>query len=97
MFGVIHTNEQQVTRWMIDIPGLGGRCLRVVSQRWFDVTVLLLICVSGALLAPQCDVNWPEAGSSMEYIMYVVDIFFTVAFTLEMALKAGSTPQAAAG
>jgi hypothetical protein len=62
-------------------------CLRLTDHSWFQTLTMTLIGVSSALLAPECDVNWPAPGSATEQWVDSADLFLTAAFAAEMALK----------
>jgi len=70
-----------------DVDHLRLHCLRLIDHRYFQFVVLMLICASSFLLAPQADVDWPVPGSSTEWWVDAADICFTAAFTVEMLLR----------
>ena len=60
--------------------------LRLVTHPLFELLVLISIGVSSGLLAAETH-TFPDSDTQTGIAFYVVDIIFTVLFTLEMVLK----------
>ena len=59
---------------------------RFVSHAMFENVILLLILASSVLLATETK-TWPVEGSETANLYALIDIVFTIIFTLEMVLK----------
>jgi len=59
---------------------------KVVGHKMFENIILLLILSSSVLLATETK-NWPAEGSTAATWYALIDITFTIIFTIEMGLK----------
>mmetsp|Transcript_62096 Transcript_62096/g.110645 ORF Transcript_62096/g.110645 Transcript_62096/m.110645 type:complete len:1592 (-) Transcript_62096:106-4881(-) len=72
-------------------PGFRGWCQKVVQNRYFTTTILLLILANSLFLA--VDTPWTQNNCFQEpcdthsMILYITDVFFTFVFLMEMLLK----------
>eukprot|EP01050_Picozoa_sp_SAG11_P006777 SAG11_NODE_541_length_8643_cov_21.904963_2_plen_204_part_00 len=70
-----------------------GSAMRIVHNKWFEPVILVVIlanCVAMALDQPSLDERImidPRNDATMVEILFYVDVFFTLFFTVEMLLK----------
>ncbi|CAL6322264.1 unnamed protein product [Bathycoccus prasinos] len=91
MRDVCEDNCQQIRKYLaIDpVTGWGSfrwRCLKIATNFWFDLLILLLIIASSAMMATNTQ-RWPVAGTKVDDAYKLIDIIFNAIFTLEMVLK----------
>ena len=91
MRDVCEDNCQHIRRYLaIDpVSGWGNfrwKCLKVATNFWFDVLILLLIIASSVLMATTTQ-RWPVEGTKVNDVYNLIDIIFNAIFTLEMVLK----------
>uniref|UniRef100_A0AAV2L935 Sodium channel protein n=1 Tax=Knipowitschia caucasica TaxID=637954 RepID=A0AAV2L935_KNICA len=62
---------------------LAGFCFDLVNSQWFDIVIMVLILLNMITMMVETD----EQPQQMERILYNINLFFIVVFTLECSLK----------